>query len=159
MVGEDAQASIVAQAMVRARDLFSHDKPGALPFNPNGDSTKWSAQQVMQAYQYLTGLHSFAIVELAQLDAEIAALDFNMRIIQKRLIVEVSGSKRKKYDIDAEITMNSEHMLLSKRKAEKAIMRTVLEATAKGLETKAACLSRDLTRRQMEHDMTKGRAP
>lgn len=150
MMGDDAVLSIASRAVRRAADLFTHDKPSDLAFNPNGDMTKLAGPAVAQAFQYFTGMHAFLACELGKLDAEQTVQEFQVKIVKQRIILGSADSKSKKYNIDAHISLDEEHLRLSKNLLEKTAYRAALEATVKGLENKAACLSRELTRREYE---------
>lgn len=138
--------------------IFKHERPGDLKFNPNADMTTLSSAQVAQAFQYYTGLHSYAICEAAKIDAMMTATDFKMRVIKKSMLARLTGGKRKKYDIEAEIETNAEYNALMEKRAELSVQRLALEATTKGLDEKAGCLSRELTRREFESRLVRTRA-
>ncbi len=112
--------------------------------------TSLSSAQVSQAFQYYTGMFCYAMSETAKVDAETVAVEFRLRVIGKTITVRHAGTKHKKYDVDAVIATDKDHVALSEKKAMLQVQRIALEATMKGLEEKAACLSRELTRRETE---------
>ena len=149
-MGDEAFMAVATQSFKAADAIFKHEKPGDLTFNPNADMTTLTSAQVSQALQYYTGLHAFAVCETAKTDAQMTATDFRLRVLRKSLLAELASTKRKKYDIDAEIETDAEYSRLLENKAHLTVQRLALEATMKGVEEKAACLSRELTRREGE---------
>ncbi len=145
--GEDAFTAVYAQSFKKANDIFVHEKPADLTWNPHQDMTSLSSAQVSQAFQFFTGMYCYAMSETAKVDAETVAVDFRMRVIAKTITVHHAGMKQKKYDVDAVIATDKQYVALSEKKAMLQVQRIALEATTKGLEEKAACLSRELTRR------------
>ena len=148
--GEEAFNAVYAQSFKRANDIFVHEQPDALTFNPHQDMTSLSSAQVSQAFQFFTGMYCYAMSETAKVDAETVAVEFRMRVIAKTITVHHAGTKQKKYDVDAVIATDKQYVALSEKKAMLQVQRIALEATTKGLEEKAACLSRELTRRETE---------
>jgi len=141
---------VYAQSFKKANDIFVHEQPEALTFNPHQDMTSLSSAQVSQAFQFFTGMYCYAMSETAKVDAETVAVEFRMRVIAKTITVHHAGTKQKKYDVDAVIATDKQYVALSEKKAMLQVQRIALEATTKGLEEKAACLSRELTRRETE---------
>jgi hypothetical protein len=155
--GDAAFQAVATQSFRTAAEIFNHEKPSTLAFNPHADMTALTGAQVAQALQFFTGMHAYAICECAKVDAEMTAVDFQLRVLRKKLTVEAMGAKRKKYDIDASIEMDTRFMELSEMRAQLGIKRAALEATSKGLEEKASCMSRELTRREGEGRLVRNR--
>lgn len=148
LMGEDAVMAIASRGIKRAGAFYTHDRPGDVDFNVNGDMTAMASAQVSRAFQFFTGMHAFLACELGKLDAEQIVLEFQLRVIKQTIILEHADEKgKKKYDVDAKVTLNEQHLRLATALAEKGAYRAALEASTKGLENKAACLSREMTRR------------
>jgi hypothetical protein len=148
-MGDDAVLAIAKQAVSRTRGIYSHEKPDDLDFNPNSDVSRMSGAQIARANQYFVGMHAFMTQDIAQLDAEITALEFRRKILKETIVLQ-NNSGQKKYNVDAIVTLDGRHQKLSQRITELEIQRIAMTAAAKGLENKAAMISRDISRREVE---------
>lgn len=129
--------------------IYSAPDPKIPSFDVNGDMTGFSIVQVGQAYQYFVGLQAFLLQKLATCDSVVCALEFERRLARDRLIMAHNGGS-KKYAIDAIISQDPNYQEMSRRLLQEEATKTALTAAVKGVEARAASLSRELTRRADE---------
>jgi hypothetical protein len=148
-MGRSAYESLIDAAARRVEAIYKHEKPADMDFDPHMDISRMSFAQVSRANQFFTALHSFMLQDLARMDAQIAALEFRRRVVKDTLTLQ-NASGQKKYNLDATIGMDPQYSALSERLMQLEIERKMLSASAAGVENKAACVSRDVTRRESE---------
>lgn len=150
LMGEDAVIAIATRGAQRAAAIFDHTKPQPVPWDVDTDMTKLSSQQVGQAYQYFVGMHSYAQSELSKVDGQLTVLEFRRRITKDTILLGSTEAKSKKYNLDAKVSLDSQHLALTTQILELQTYKTALEATVNGLQNKAQCFSRELTRRESD---------
>lgn len=135
--------------MDEARALCDHQAPALPPIDPNSDMTRMSLVQLGQSFQYFTGLHAHLVQQIAEASTKILALEFRLRLHHDRMLMGLrSGAK--KYTVDAQIRLDPEYSRLSEDLKVQEIRKVALSAAAAGAEGKAACLSREISRRGTE---------
>jgi hypothetical protein len=149
-MGDDAVLSLARNAVSKAKAIFEHPLPNQIKnLDPHADMTTMSSQQVAQSFQYFTAMHSHMLQSIAELDAEIVALDFQKRVYKDSLVLKYA-TKSKKFSIDAEISTDQRYQKLAGMVIDRSTRKTALIAAAEGVHGKASCLSRELSRRETE---------
>lgn len=135
--------------MVRAGEVYQHEKPGGALVDERADITRLSLQQVGQLHQYFTSMHAYVLQELAKADQILTVQEYVHDTFHKQLTLRLDEGQAK-YKLEAQIAQNKEAAVLYQHVLEARAHKDMLSAITRGLEAKAALASREISRRGAE---------
>lgn len=98
-------------------------------------------------------MHAYAIQELARSDQDLTLAEYSHDVAKKQLFLSLDSGQQK-YKIDAEISQNENIQKSWDLVLEKRAYKEMLSAMSRGLESKAAMTSREISRRGAERNQS-----
>lgn len=114
------------------------------------DPTRLPPAKLQKHYTAMVAWFSYANENLAAVNIEL--LEVHSELRRKRAFFYSKSSEKTKWKLDNAVSRNKSVRELEDKEMELEAKRTMLETISKNYETRAAALSRELTRRGHEYD-------
>lgn len=143
---EDTKEKLVELNLSLSEQPDVDDEMNNLP----RDITKIHSRELGKRYSYFVGQHCYAAGQLSLVDVEKTELVEKLRIAEAKLSKQLASKKLEKWRMTNEFFEDDLWRRIHLRLVRVEALRNVLATVVDGYEKKAACLSREMTRRAAE---------